>query len=86
MTGGILWRFRFAAACQTVFECPTDVAYSSKHLKDKLKAKYGDNVCIVQRLVAKNVLWSFIVNGKWYAERNFDAEKESEIIVRTAAK
>jgi len=29
---------------------------------------------------------SFIINDKWYAERNLDTEKESERIVRTAVK
>jgi len=75
---------------QEKVEYPTDV-YISKHLKNKLKDKYGNNVYFAEVSGRKNVVCfhnfsSLIINDKWYAKRNSDEVKESKRIVKTAAK
>ena len=69
----------------------TENVYTTKYLKKKLQAQYGDNVYFTEVNGRKNVtcfrnLCSFIISDKWYDERNKDPEKESERIVKMSAK
>lgn len=73
------------------YETLEDSVYSMKHLKDKLKSKYGDNVYFAEVSGRKNVLCfrnlcSFLINDKWYSDRMQDCDRDSERIVKTAAK
>jgi len=68
-----------------------DSVYSTRYLKKKLQMKYGENVYFAEVSGRKNVmcfrnLCSFIINDKWYDDRNHDPEQESKRIVTMAAK
>lgn len=65
--------------------------YTKKWLKEKLKEKYGDDLFFAEMSGRSNVIVftnnvGKILNNKWYEKRNDDLQKESERIIKTAAK
>ena len=64
--------------------------YSRKHLKEKLLAKFGDNVTITE-IPGKNGVVSFrdtaqkIPHDKWYTDKAPNKRTECKRIVETAA-
>ena len=69
----------------------SDVVYSTKQLKRKLKDKYKEHIFFAEICGKKNVICirdmaSRIINNRWYSEREKDFVDESQRIVRAAAK
>ena len=76
---------------EVISDTLTENVYTTKYLKKKLQARYGDNVYFAEVKGRKNVtcfrnVCSFIISDKWYDERNKDPEKDSKRIVKMAAK
>jgi hypothetical protein len=68
-----------------------EAVYSVKHVKVLLKERYGDALVFASVSGHKDVICfrdivSRIVSDKWYAERQKDAQKESERVIEAAAK
>ena len=65
--------------------------YSKKWLKTKLQQRFGDHLIFSEICGKKNVLSfkdvvNYIINKKWYDERNNNVEQEAMRIITTAAK
>ena len=65
--------------------------YSRKWLKTKLQQRFGDHLVFSEVCGKKNALSfkdmvNYIINKKWYEERNNDSEQEAMRIITTAAK
>ena len=65
--------------------------YTKKHLKRKLIDRYGHHIVFPEVCGRKNVICfkdmcSFILNDKWYSDRDKDVTIESYRIVKSAAK
>jgi len=72
-------------------EFESSEVYSNKHLKRKLKEKYGDHVFFAEvngrpDVICFRDMSSYIISDKWYEERKSSTLEESERIVCTAGK
>ena len=68
-----------------------DKVYSSKWTKEKLKKKYGDHLFFAEingkpNMICFKDMASYIINEKWYADKEANIHDETERIVTTAAK
>ena len=67
-----------------------DDVYSTKMTQMKLKEKYGSSLKLVEMNGKSNIILldrvSDILCEKWYQEKESDKSKESEGVVKTAAK
>lgn len=69
----------------------SETIYSAKWLKTKLKDKYKDHIFFAELNRKSDVVClkdtaSLIINNAWYDAREKDAEKDSERIIKRAAK
>lgn len=69
----------------------SETVYTTKWLKTKLKDKYKDHIFFAELNGKSDVVClkdtaSLIINNAWYEAREKDAEKDSERIIKTAAK
>jgi len=70
---------------EAISDTLTENVYTTKYLKKKLQARYGDNVYFAELNGRKNVtcfrnLCSFIISDKWYDERNKDLKKRASAL------
>lgn len=70
---------------------PTHETYSEKHLKRKLKDKYGEGVVFTEiqgrsSVVCFTGVAHKILSDKWYSDRNADPQSERLRIILTAAR
>ena len=69
----------------------SDEVYGVKRLKQRLQERYGDHVMFAEMQGRKNVLCfrnmaNYIINDKWYSDRNDDAANDAYRIIDAAAK
>jgi hypothetical protein len=69
----------------------SETVYTTKWLKKKLKDKYKDHIFFAELNGKSDVVClkdtaSLIINNAWYEAREKDAKKDSERIIKTAAK